>query len=427
MGNGGDNLHILFTTYEFVTEKKPCGGCGHYIANIASILAAHGNKVTILVQSDYNRRFLWKEGVEVIVFRYEYIASTGNILYEFMDRYFNIEIAGRINQSLAFKKKIEEINRKEKINIIQYNGDHLEGWHKCKRIPSVVRLSSISTWYKQAYNIHSDMKDLSWINSWESKWFFYPLVKADAVYAPSKCVADFVNSKLEKRVRVIESPGLIQAAVNENSNPDILQNKKYLLFFGRVCVLKGVDTIIRALPQILKEYPELYFVFAGNIERKGVELQIKKAAGEAINRVLILGEIKDSLKMQTLIKYSEACVLPSRADNLPNSCIEAMGLGKVVIGTYGASFEQMIQHKESGILIRTDSANALMKAVRYVMSMPDSEKYEMGERAKARIRHMHPDLIYLQVMKFYQTAIKNGFGGKHKYYKEWVKYFLSVK
>ena len=47
-------MHILFVTYEFVTEKGLCGGLAHYLANISEIMAAHGHKITILVMNNHN-------------------------------------------------------------------------------------------------------------------------------------------------------------------------------------------------------------------------------------------------------------------------------------------------------------------------------------------------------------------------------------
>ena len=83
-----------------------------------------------------------------------------------------------------------------------------------------------------------------------------------------------------------------------------------------------------------------------------------------------------------------------------------MGLGKVVIGAYGASFEQLINHKENGLLIKRDSPKSLIKAVDYLMSMTEEEKDKMGERAKERVAQMSPDKIYEQLVSFYGRVIK---------------------
>ena len=397
-------MHILFTAYEFVTEKKPCGGCGNYLANIATILAQHNHKVTILLLTDYNGEFEWKKNVRVIAFKYEYV-TVGIHIEEYIDKILHTEIAHYVNKSLAFQKKIKEIHKRDKIDIVQHNGDHLECWHRCRNIPTVVRLSSFTPWCKQAYNPRSDMEDLSWLNTWDTRLFLYPINKADAVYGPSKCVAGFVNSKLPNKVRVIESPFIMEDKRDLVENVPQLIGKKYFLFFGRICVFKGINTIISSLHQILEENQDCYFAFVGNPEQKGILNRLLNAADEHKDRVIILGEVKDKALMQTIIKNAYACVLPSRADNLPNACIEAMGLGKIVIGTYGASYEQLIRHKKSGLLIKRDSPRALIKAIRYLASMTPKMREEMEQLATKRIDDMQPDIIYEKVIRLYEEVI----------------------
>lgn len=397
-------MHILFTTYEFVTERKPCGGMGHYLANIATILSQYGHRVTILLLSDNNKCFEWKKNVQVIAFKYEYVNSTLHI-EEHIDFLLKTNISDFVNKSLALRKKILEIDKQNKIDIIQCNGDGLEGWYRIKRIPTVVRLSSFPTWYQHAYNSKSDMDDTSWMNTWESRLFLYPLKHADAVYGPSKCVADFVNSKLHGRMKVIESPFVMEDNNLEEVALPELVGKKYFLFFGRICVLKGINTIILSIHQILEENSEIYFVFAGNVEQKGLIVRLLKEAGEYQDRIIILNEIKNKMVMYSIVRNAELCILPSRADNLPNSCIEAMGMRKIVIGSYGASFEQLIQNKKNGLLIKRDSPIALLKAIRYFNGMTPKMREKMGNLAALRIERMKPDIIYQQVIAFYEDVI----------------------
>lgn len=397
-------MHILFTTYEFVTERKPCGGMGHYLANIATILSQHGHRVTILLLSDHNKCFEWKKNVQVVAFKYEYVNSKLHI-EECIDFVFKTNVSNFINRSLALRKQILEIDKQNKIDIIQYNGDCLEGWHRIKHIPTVIRLSSFPTWYQHAYNPKSDMDDTGWMNTWESKLFLWPLINADAVYGPSKCVAGFVNSKLHGKMKVIESPFVMEDDNLEEVTLPELVGKKYYLFFGRICVLKGINTIIMSIHQILEENPEIYFVFAGNIEQRGLIVRLLKEAGEYQDRIIILNEIKNKVAMYSVIRNAELCILPSRADNLPNSCIEAMGMRKIVIGSYGASFEQLIQNKKNGLLIKRDSPTALLKAVRYFNGITPKKREEMESLAAFRIERMKPDIIYKQLIMFYENVV----------------------
>lgn len=400
-------MHIVFVAHEFVTERELCGGFGHYLANISEILAERGHRVTILLISNHNEKFQWKDMVDVIVFNYN--AYKGPVSWFGMcaDLLTKRNTSWYLNRSREINRRIRNINQEHKIDIIQYCGDDLSVWYRPKNITSVVRLSSFGPWYDLASQPETDMKDMRWLKTWESRFFLYSFMKADAVYGPSRAVTQIVEKKLKKEIRVIESPCIINDEVKTQCDAAELIGKKYLLFFGRICYLKGIGLIEEIIYDVLKDNPDFIFAFAGREVDKGLIRKIKKASAEYSDRAVYLGEFRDPDKLNSVVQNAYACVLPSRADNLPNSCIEAMGLGKVVIGTYGASFEQLIKHKKSGLLIKQDSSAALKKAIDYAMQMTNEERYDMGIRAKERIAQMHPDKIYEQLMSFYQEVMKD--------------------
>lgn len=400
-------MHILFVTYEFVTEKELCGGLGHYIANISDILARRGHRVTILMISNHNERFQWKDNIDVITFSHNAYVNKESRIGKFADYLTKRNTSWYLNRSLEINRRIKEMNQEDKIDMIQYCGDDMAVWYRPQNIPCVVRLSSFGPWYDQAGQPETDMSDMSWLNTWESRFFLHSFAKADAVYGPSRVVAQIVKKKLKKEIKVIESPCIINDNIKTQDDADELKGKKYLLFFGRICLLKGVGIIQEIIHDVLEENPQLFFAFAGREIDKSMMPKIKNASAEYCDRVVYLGELREPEKLYSVVKNAYACVLPSRADNLPNSCIEAMGLGKIVIGTYGASFEQLIKNKESGLLIKQDSHTALKKAIDYAMRMTDEERHEMGIRAKERIAQMHPDKIYDQLMAFYRKVIEN--------------------
>lgn len=405
-------MHILFVSYEFVTEKKPCGGFGNYLANISTILAENSHKVTILVISNHNSAVEWKNNITVITFHYHYQSHAFHF-EDYLEALLPINNVVYFNYGMALRKKIQEIHRNTPIDLIQYNGDRLEIYYRIPNIPSVVRLSSFNAWYRHAYKPNSNMDDYSWMKTWDAKIFLHSLNKADAVFGPSQCVANFVNLKSHKKVQVIESPYMLQELGVQEENIEILRNKKYLLFFGRICILKGINTVIDSIYQILEENLDIVFAFAGNVEEKGNIEKLFNAAKQYKDRVIYLGDIRDREKLRLVISYAEACVLPSRADNLPNACIEAMGMGKIVIGTYGASFEQMIEDKKSGLLIKRDCPNDLVEAIRFLIKMTPEEKDKMGHYARQRIEQMNPEKIYAELIEFYKKVCN-----KNKYVKK---------
>ena len=76
--------------------------------------------------------------------------------------------------------------------------------------------------------------------------------------------------------------------------------------------------------------------------------------------------------MFSIVKHARLCILPTRVDNLPNTCLEAMALGKVVISStsvQGTSVEQLIIDGYNGFLSSVDDVESLYQKILYAMQI----------------------------------------------------------
>ena len=144
-----------------------------------------------------------------------------------------------------------------------------------------------------------------------------------------------------------------------------------------------------------------------DIEGKKIKAHelIRKSAGEYADRVIYAGRLVRE-QLYPLIKGAEVCLLPSRVENLSNACIEAMALGKIVIATDGASFEQLIEDRISGFLCQKDNSDSFLQAVCEALDMSEQDRVKMWEKATERIRELAPDKLYPKYMAFYQKVIQ---------------------
>ena len=100
------------------------------------------------------------------------------------------------------------------------------------------------------------------------------------------------------------------------------------------------------------------------------------------------------------------CVLPSRVDNLSNACLEAMALGKIIVGSDQTSAEQVITDGYNGFLAPIDDAEVLYQKVKKVMELSAEEKTEMENRARERVKDLTPDQVYEKMMDVYARTIE---------------------
>ena len=398
-------MNIAYILPEFVTEKE-AGGLATYYDNVARLLADAGHSITIFVQSDVSETLDYYS--RIIVERI-YINLEGvnpNIPGAFI-RTWSEGLKNALCSKIAAGVCYDLVQYP---NFMGYAIDRIN-------IPTVVRVSSYRPILRAAdqeiFDISKEYKSIKVPDFIED----IAVMKADAIYGPSKLIAACIKEQTGREVEIIESPFYPKNEINHllKGNKQWIKDKKYAITFGSLKILKGAKLIGDCVFEILDKCPDLYWIFAGAetdwIDKKGKKINpveyISERAGKHSKRLVFLGKLKQE-ELFDYISNSAFCVLPSRVDNLPNTCIEAMALRKVVIGTSGASFEQLIEDGENGFLIERENKEMLISTVHKVYSLDENKLIEMGIKAEERINEMKPEIILRQLIDFYHSVI-------HKY------------
>ena len=392
-------MHIVYVTPEFVTEKK-AGGLASYLANISMIMRQNGHDVTIVTLSDHsNDGVIWNQiYVERVYFKRKFSLVPANVLL----------------QSFELKRRVEVINKRKKIDIIQYASFEAVGFFVEHRIPSCVRISSDPVYWRILKQYDYDKSDLEHFSFTEGLEFRAER-RISNVFGPSYAVGNIVGKRIGCDVRVIESPFLLES-VDEDIEiyQNQLANKKYYLSHSSMSCLKGTHTIAEAIGELMRQDPTALVVFAGAdhgiMYRNGKTITCKeylqKKAGKNQDRLIFLG-VLDREKLYPIIRNAYACLLPSRMDNMPNTCIEAMAMGKIVIGTYGASYDQLIDNGENGFLIQPDDVGQLLDSVRKLNHLTETEYIKMGQSATETTKRFAPKVVYENMISYYDHVIKH--------------------
>ena len=409
-------MRLAFITSEFVTEPNFSGGLANYLGRTTVALAQQGHDVEVFTRAerhgddDYHgvrvRRVvpLWDrrmvlDHVDRLVPRSFYIA------------YQDIKAASSIWR--AWKK----IHRQKPFDVVQAANVQCVGlfFRRVRNAPVVIRLSSYHPYWDQATGVSPTASvRLRWkLDEWT-------LLRRQYVYAPSHFVAQKVAQAYGlQRVEVVEPPFFQPIA-----HRDYVQYEEhglghnYALFFGRLTRMKGVHILAAALPKILAEFPNLRFLLIGadatapdgGSMREYVRRKLDPACR---NRVLMLDPLSHD-KLYPLVENASFVVLPSLIDNLPNTCLEAMGLGRVVIATRGLCFEQLIDDGRSGILVRAGDADDLAAGMLKAAILSDAQREQIGAAARERIDELHPDKAIPRLIEFYERVVSDFRGRTQK-------------
>lgn len=402
-------MKIAYVIPEFVTEKE-FGGLAVYYDNISRLLAEEGHQIYIFVLSDQTKTVAYYPGitVEKVYVDLQHVDERiqGSFIRE-RSRVISDKLLKYISYGVCF-------------DIIQYANLWALGVERIP-IPTVVRISSYQPFLRAADQEFFDIGRMYEAEKISDYLEEIAILRADAIYSPSRCIADLISRRTGRDITIIESPFYPRKAGTESGKlfEERLKRKKYILSFGTVKILKGAKLIGDSIYRILNACPEMAWVFAGSefpwkdSEGNAVSPKeyIREHAQEYVDRVIFLGKLRQE-ELLPVIKNALFCVMPSRIDNLPNACIEAMALGKVVIGTSGASFEQLIEDGKSGFLMERENEKMLIDVIQYVYSLPEEQRDEIGREAQKRIEAMRPEKIVKQLLKFYQSVIESFKGVK---------------
>ncbi len=187
-----------------------------------------------------------------------------------------------------------------------------------------------------------------------------------------------------------------------------LKNKKYVLYFGRFQLHKGFHTLAHALPHFLSQCPDAYVALVGRDMETSLASSMAAFARAQCNsfadRLLIMENLPHS-SLYPIINAARLVVLPSLIDNLPNTCLEAMGLGKVVIGTTGTSFDELISDGVNGFLVPPDNPRAL--ADKMIAAWTDGRLAEMSVAAKQQVLEFAPEKTIPSLLSYYSEVLSN--------------------
>jgi glycosyltransferase involved in cell wall biosynthesis len=124
-------------------------------------------------------------------------------------------------------------------------------------------------------------------------------------------------------------PAKVRVIYNAVRPSDRLQRidpeKRIVLYVGRLAVMKGVDTFLRAAARVVPSFPDVLFVIAG--EGPEYERLIQLAAQLGIgDRVMFLGKVSEE-EREVLLSGSSVFVLPSVVEPFGIAALEAMAAG----------------------------------------------------------------------------------------------------
>ncbi len=404
-----------------LTSEMPnplAGGIARYVENFAEILGKRGHQVTIISKSDEEIEKEIAKNVTLIgVVPKEPSAYTGNFtplnhpsfpynILTFWDA-FSYQIANKVLELLKNRSKPDIIETQEYSAIGYYLlQKKLTKEPLLANIPVLVHIHS--PWFETAKFNEEPLYKLPYY--WVGQMEKFCIHAADALISPSLFVAKSVKESLQKEL-FIETFPLPTAIKKEDIE---IGTDKNILYFGRLEIRKGVLPLIESSVSLWENGEDFKLTLIGGDTDyfpmgMSVGSFIKQKYKKWIEeKRLVLKPQKNYKELLREVKKSWAVVIPSLWENFPNTCIEAMSLGKVVLASKNGGQAEMIEKDgENGFIFdweRGDFKEKLLK----ILALSEEERKQIGKNAQERIYSLcDPLKVYEQRIKHFQKVIEN--------------------
>jgi glycosyltransferase involved in cell wall biosynthesis len=351
---------FAFVTPEYASERDPRdGGLASYVRNAARALAERGHEVEVFtsgraagVEDDAGVRV--QRVREAISWRW--VRALLRVCRWLELRRAPTPLLVAVD-ALLLARALAEREQSDPFDAVQSTDQRATGLFIAGRVkslrPHLVRASHDGS--ALAVQNGEDPARRSWLDALQRRC----LRRADVAYAPSRRLARHYAERWNLPLRVARPPAP-RLVVRDPAREDALP-KRFFIHFGQITPAKGSGDLAAALPLVWEQEPDFEMVWAG-VDRGQRLPAWRNAWGARRRQVHWLGSLPRP-DLHAIVARADAAVLPTRFDNLPNAAIESLALGVPVIGTLGASVEELVTPGRDGDLVPIGDPIALAAAI----------------------------------------------------------------
>jgi glycosyltransferase involved in cell wall biosynthesis len=348
-----ESMRIAFVTPRFPTEDN--SGLSSYLNRITRSLCEEGHEVEVFVRSvhtpgtiDFDGMKVHRVGIGSRSLWYRVLRKIAAIIS--MDSAWMILV-----QSWRLCRALESREKEAHFEAVQYSDCLAVGLCMRKRPDrrSIVRASTAIALYHQADGtIGIRYRIWEWLE-------LLSIRRADKRYAPSRFISSFFRD-----VYGIEMDVIRPACRERYSNalhPYPGLPTRYFINFGQLCRRKGTYWLIDALRLAFARDPSIQVIMVGQDNRQDINQQLS-ILGEHRANVHLFPPLPQA-EVFRILAGARAAIVPSLVDNLPNSVIESLQHGIPVIGSRGASIDEMVEVGVTGELAEIGDSRELSELI----------------------------------------------------------------
>ncbi|MDI6655647.1 MAG: glycosyltransferase family 4 protein [Candidatus Hydrothermarchaeota archaeon] len=268
-----------------------------------------------------------------------------------------------------------------------------------RKIPFVLRanITAVGTWeFMKSVNISAFQRLM-----YRSAVYLDRQVcrRADKIVAVSSFLAnelrkyDIENEKIETVLNGVDIEGFNPKESGEEVRKKHgLEDKKVLLYVGRISPQKGIEYLLEALPAVVQEHQDVKLLVVGGPTYK-MKSSTYNAYSANLRRIIQKYNLDDAVRFAGYVNFekmpqyyaaADICVVPSAYEPLGNTVLEALASGKPLIASKTGGIQEVVEHMKNGVLVPPKNPSAIADAILKLLEDEDlRKKISANARKKA--------------------------------------------
>jgi L-malate glycosyltransferase len=378
-------MHLAFLTPEYPHPlSTSSGGLGTSIKNMATALAANGIKVSIFIFGQATDEIFTEGGIKF------YLIKQRN--YKFLGWYLHRKFLQKYINKVIVKDNIDTIEAPDWTGITAFMKI------KC---PVVIRFHGSDTYFCTLENRPQKKK-----NFWFEK---NALASADYLLSVSEFTANKTATlfNLNKKIEVI--PNSVDVSYFCPLYATVEPNT--ILYFGSIIRKKGVLELAEIFNLIIEVNPNAKLFFAGKdvndhiTDSSTKKLILNKLSPAALKNTVWLGVLPYE-KVLRQIASANVVVLPSFAEALPMTWLEAMAMEKAIVTSDIGWAREVMTNNLTGFTVDPKDHQSFAGKVLELLEDPELAM-KMGKASREQVLvKFSTKIVVERNMEFYKRILK---------------------
>mgnify|MGYP002521029950 CR=1 FL=1 len=389
-------MHIVYVTREYPPSLRG-GGIASYVKEMAHGLHELGYQVTVVAASDDTRLSSEYDDNGVRVIR----LKGGDFIIPQVEGNSYLKKFRMFYRFYSYRKRVlNTVKRLKDIDVIEVPEYGAEGYFLNKLdVPVITRLHTPAMFDRNSLSItqyHGANKIFEWTGRKELGLIKKSKYLSSCSAALAKWTADNLGVGYD-RIKVIYNPvSLPEKVFGQPMN----NNKISIVYVGTISDVKGCGDLLETGKNLAGKNISFDMYLYGKMGEYAKSLK-----EEDFPWFHVMGKVNREEVFDIYRKATIVCI-PSWWDNMPMVCLEAMGVGAVVLGSVSGGMSEIIEDEKSGFLIEPHHPLALAEKIMNIVNLSDEQRALISGNARKRIHdNFGKDVIMREMVEYYQDVI----------------------